>query len=161
MRGVIFIIDLNYIKYYNHTEGNSCTVGITDVGVPQESFIADLMTTCNCALFQPFPTLSTSIFPVPCCPNDVTVSLVSTETLEITWTAVNGAELYETTAAESWKTIHCNDTAPVCALSDLNCNTAYSVIVTPCSEIRGCNNTCTAQTHETGKMASCIRAAGI
>ncbi len=66
------------------------------------------------------------------------------------WSPVKGAELYETTAAQTNDVIHCNDTAPVCALSDLRCNTAYSVTVTPCSDLRGCNRTCTPQTHETG-----------
>lgn len=88
--------------------------------------------------------------PVPCCPQDVTINLVSTETLEIIWSPVKGAELYETTAAQTNDIIHCNDTAPVCALSDLTCNTAYSVTVTPCSDLRGCNRTCTRNTHETG-----------
>ncbi|KAI3375007.1 hypothetical protein L3Q82_021535, partial [Scortum barcoo] len=84
---------------------------------------------------------------IPCCPQDVTIKLVSTETLEIMWSPVKGAELYETTAAQTNDVIHCNDTAPVCALSDLKCNTAYSVTVTPCSDLRGCNHTCTPHTH--------------
>ncbi|XP_041951856.1 fibronectin type III domain-containing protein 7 [Alosa sapidissima] len=90
---------------------------------------------------------------IPCCPEDVTVSLVSTETLDITWSAVRGAELYETIAADQRDVIHCNDTAPVCALSDLSCNSRYSVVVRPCSEIRGCNNTCRAHTQETAPCA--------
>lgn len=80
------------------------------------------------------------------------IKLVSTETLEVMWTPVKGAELYETTAAQTKDVIHCNDTAPVCALSDLSCNTAYSVTVTPCSDLRGCNRTCKPQTHETGNL---------
>ncbi|XP_062407640.1 fibronectin type III domain-containing protein 7 [Sardina pilchardus] len=90
---------------------------------------------------------------IPCCPEDVTVSLVSTETLDITWSAVRGAELYETIAADQRDVIHCNDTAPMCALSDLSCNSRYSVVVRPCSEIRGCNNTCRAHTQETAPCA--------
>ncbi|XP_056149603.1 fibronectin type III domain-containing protein 7 [Lampris incognitus] len=86
---------------------------------------------------------------IPCCPEDVSVELVSTETLEIMWSSVRGAELYETTAAQTDDVIHCNDTAPVCALSDLKCNTVYSVVVTPCSELRGCNRTCKPHSHET------------
>lgn len=66
------------------------------------------------------------------------------------WPPVKGAEVYKTTAAQTDDVIHCNDTAPVCALSDLVCNTAYSVTVTPCSDLRGCNLTCAPQTHETG-----------
>uniref|UniRef100_A0A667XEC0 Fibronectin type III domain containing 7a n=1 Tax=Myripristis murdjan TaxID=586833 RepID=A0A667XEC0_9TELE len=86
---------------------------------------------------------------IPCCPDDVSVELVSTETLEIMWSPVRGAELYETTATETDDVIHCNDTAPLCALSDLMCDTVYSVVVTPCSEIRGCNRTCSPHTHKT------------
>ncbi|XP_030629000.1 fibronectin type III domain-containing protein 7 [Chanos chanos] len=86
---------------------------------------------------------------IPCCPEDVSVLLVSTETLEIMWSAVRGAELYETIAADQSDVIHCNDTAPVCALSDLTCNSVYSVVVRPCSDLRGCNNTCRAHTQET------------
>uniref|UniRef100_UPI0037E93C90 fibronectin type III domain-containing protein 7 n=1 Tax=Semicossyphus pulcher TaxID=241346 RepID=UPI0037E93C90 len=90
---------------------------------------------------------------IPCCPEGVSINLVSTETLEVMWSPVKGAELYETTAAQTNDVIHCNDTAPVCALSDLKCNTAYSVTVTPCSDLRGCNHTCTPHTHETAPCA--------
>ncbi|XP_036939119.1 fibronectin type III domain-containing protein 7 [Acanthopagrus latus] len=90
---------------------------------------------------------------IPCCPQDVSINLVSTETLEIMWSPVKGAELYETTAAQTDDVIHCNDTAPVCALSDLMCDTAYSVTVTPCSDLRGCNRTCKAHTHKTAPCA--------
>nr|XP_021323692.1 fibronectin type III domain-containing protein 7 isoform X1 [Danio rerio] len=93
---------------------------------------------------------------IPCCPEDVSVSLISTETLEISWSAVRGAELYETIAADGSEQIHCNDTAPVCALSDLTCDSMYSVVVRPCSEIRGCNNTCPAHTRQTAPCAPVI-----
>ncbi|XP_023124685.1 fibronectin type III domain-containing protein 7 [Amphiprion ocellaris] len=86
---------------------------------------------------------------IPCCPHDVTIKLVSTETLEIMWSPVKGSELYKTTAAETHDVIHCNDTSPVCALSDLKCNTGYAVTVTSCCELRGCNTTCKAHIHET------------
>ncbi|XP_058506817.1 fibronectin type III domain-containing protein 7 [Solea solea] len=124
-------------------------------------------TETNCSFFcKCGHTFLTSVFPyneagssplspihnyttIPCCPQDVAIKLVSTETLEIMWSAVSGAELYETTAEETRDVIHCNDTAPVCALSDLRCNTVYSVTVTPCSELRGCNHTCRPHAHET------------
>ncbi|XP_057697330.1 fibronectin type III domain-containing protein 7-like [Corythoichthys intestinalis] len=86
---------------------------------------------------------------LPCCPENVSVSLVSTETLEITWTASRGADLYETRAADISEVILCNDTAPVCALSDLSCDTAYSVVVTPCNDMSGCNRACKAHTKDT------------
>ncbi|XP_059197816.1 fibronectin type III domain-containing protein 7-like [Centropristis striata] len=86
---------------------------------------------------------------LPCCPEDVSVSTVSTDTLEITWTASRGAELYETRAADSSEVILCNDTAPVCALSDLSCDSPYSVLVTPCNDISGCNRACKAHTKNT------------
>ncbi|KAL0966459.1 hypothetical protein UPYG_G00295540 [Umbra pygmaea] len=86
---------------------------------------------------------------IPCCPENITIALVSTETLEIMWSSVRGVEIYETTAVETGGTLHCVDTSPVCALSDLSCNSRYSVVVTPCSETGGCNRTCRPLTHET------------
>ncbi|XP_038150998.1 fibronectin type III domain-containing protein 7-like [Cyprinodon tularosa] len=86
---------------------------------------------------------------VPCCPDSVSVSAVSTDTLEITWTASLGADLYETRAADSSEVILCNDTAPVCALSDLSCDSSYTVVVKPCNEISGCNHACKSHTRDT------------
>lgn len=79
------------------------------------------------------------------------MSVVSTDTLEIMWMASRGAELYQTRAADSSEVILCNDTAPVCALSDLSCDSPYSVLVTPCNEISGCNRACKAHTKDTGR----------
>ncbi|XP_061879521.1 fibronectin type III domain-containing protein 7 [Entelurus aequoreus] len=90
---------------------------------------------------------------IPCCPEGVSLNSASTETLEVIWSPVKGAELYETTAVQANETIHCNDTEPVCALSDLRCNAIYSVVVTPCSEIQGCNRTCMPHGHETAPCA--------
>ncbi|XP_028832145.1 fibronectin type III domain-containing protein 7 isoform X2 [Denticeps clupeoides] len=90
---------------------------------------------------------------VPCCPEDVSVSLISTETLEINWTPVRGAELYETIASDRSEVILCNDTEPVCALSDLTCDRQYSVVVRSCSEISGCNVSCRAHNQETAPCA--------
>uniref|UniRef100_A0A673CMB9 Fibronectin type III domain containing 7 n=1 Tax=Sphaeramia orbicularis TaxID=375764 RepID=A0A673CMB9_9TELE len=86
---------------------------------------------------------------VPCCPEDVSVSLVSTDTLEIMWEASRGADLYETRAADNLEDIRCNDTAPVCALSDLTCDRSYSVVVIPCNDVSGCNHNCGAHTKDT------------
>ncbi|KAM3619535.1 uncharacterized protein V6R79_009801 [Siganus canaliculatus] len=86
---------------------------------------------------------------LPCCPEGVSVSVVSADTLEIMWTASRGAELYETRAVDSSEVILCNDTAPVCALSDLSCDSSYTVVVTPCNEISGCNRACRAHTKDT------------
>ncbi|KAK0153691.1 Fibronectin type III domain-containing protein 7 [Merluccius polli] len=87
---------------------------------------------------------------------NVSVELVSTETLEIMWSPVRGADLYETTAVQPNAVIHCNDTSPLCALSDLRCNTNYSVVVMPCSEQQGCNRTCPQQWHETAPCTPLI-----
>ncbi|XP_033994161.1 fibronectin type III domain-containing protein 7 [Trematomus bernacchii] len=106
----------------------------------------------NKAGSSPFADVS-NYTTIPCCPQGVTIQLVSTETLEINWLPVKGAELYQTMAAQTNDVIHCNDTAPVCALSDLKCDTAYSVTVTPCSELRGCNHTCTPHTQKTAPCA--------
>ncbi|XP_032380884.1 fibronectin type III domain-containing protein 7 [Etheostoma spectabile] len=86
---------------------------------------------------------------LPCCPENVSVSVVSSDTLEIMWMASRGAELYETRAADISEVILCNDTAPVCALSDLSCDSPYSVVVTPCNEISGCNRACKAHNKDT------------
>ncbi|XP_041648067.1 fibronectin type III domain-containing protein 7-like [Cheilinus undulatus] len=86
---------------------------------------------------------------LPCCPEDVSVYTVSADTLEIMWKASRGAELYETRAADNSEVILCNDTAPVCALSDLSCDSAYSVVVTPCNDISGCNRACKPHTKDT------------
>lgn len=87
---------------------------------------------------------------VPCCPEDVSVSAVSSDTLSITWMAARGAELYETRAADNSEVILCNNTAPLCALSDLDCDTSYSVVVTPCNDVSGCNRACAAHHKDTG-----------
>ncbi|XP_048845081.1 fibronectin type III domain-containing protein 7-like [Brienomyrus brachyistius] len=85
----------------------------------------------------------------PCCPDNVSVSLISTETLEITWAPSRGADIYETKAVGTSDLINCNDTAPICVLSDLSCDTIYDVVVVPCSEIRGCTHTCKPYSAET------------
>nr|XP_055044179.1 fibronectin type III domain-containing protein 7 [Misgurnus anguillicaudatus] len=86
---------------------------------------------------------------LPCCPETTSISLESWETLKIEWSPVRGADLYETRAVDTSEVILCNDTAPMCALSDLTCNSRYSVVVLPCNDLRGCNLTCSPQTHET------------
>uniref|UniRef100_A0A3B4GC52 Fibronectin type III domain containing 7 n=1 Tax=Pundamilia nyererei TaxID=303518 RepID=A0A3B4GC52_9CICH len=87
-----------------------------------------------------------------CCPEDVSVSAVSTDTLDIRWMPSRGAVLYETRAAHSSEVILCNDTAPVCVLSGLSCDTAYSVVVIPCNDVSGCNLACKAHTKDTPCM---------
>lgn len=86
---------------------------------------------------------------VPCCPDNINVTLISTETVDIEWSEASGADLFQVTAAETDDIIHCNDTEPMCALSGLECGTEYSIKVTPCSEISGCNTTCPAHTQMT------------
>ncbi|XP_055359568.1 fibronectin type III domain-containing protein 7 [Betta splendens] len=90
---------------------------------------------------------------IPCCPQGVATQLVSTDTLEVTWLPVKGAELYETRAARGAEVVRCSDTSPACVLSDLRCDAVYSVTVTPCSELRGCNLTCPSGASETAPCA--------
>ncbi|XP_053549797.1 fibronectin type III domain-containing protein 7 [Bombina bombina] len=78
----------------------------------------------------------------PCCPSDVSALFVSSDTLEIIWTAVRGAEIYETKADDGENVILCNDTATLCSLSALQCNTQYNVSVYSFSESRGSNTSC-------------------
>ncbi|XP_015242227.1 PREDICTED: fibronectin type III domain-containing protein 7-like [Cyprinodon variegatus] len=145
-----------YVAFIKRDDGNEKSCNTTETTCP---FFCMCGYTYLTSVF-PYNQAGTSLFAhvrnyttIPCCPQDVTVELVSTETLEVMWSPVKGAELYETTAAQPNNVLHCNDTAPVCALSDLRCNTPYSVTVTPCSELRGCNRTCTPHTHETAPCA--------
>lgn len=81
------------------------------------------------------------------------VSGISWESLMITWTAVRGADMYEVQAVDPLnQAVLCNDTSPVCVLSDLICNTRYNVFASPCNEARGCNRSCSPKIQETGKM---------
>ncbi|XP_077580527.1 fibronectin type III domain-containing protein 7-like [Stigmatopora nigra] len=86
---------------------------------------------------------------IPCCPDGVLVNQPLTETLEITWSPVKGSQLYQTTAKQGDLVIRCDDPQAVCILSNLRCNKVYTVAVTACNELRGCNSTCPAQTLET------------
>ncbi|XP_039242200.1 fibronectin type III domain-containing protein 7 isoform X3 [Pipra filicauda] len=82
----------------------------------------------------------------PCCPSDFRAVFVSSDTVRVTWAPVRGADLYETRAA-AWSTVVlCNDTAPACTLSALQCNTRYHITVHSFSEARGSNTSC-APTH--------------
>ncbi|XP_032551897.1 fibronectin type III domain-containing protein 7 isoform X3 [Chiroxiphia lanceolata] len=78
----------------------------------------------------------------PCCPSDFRAVFVSSDTVRVTWAPVRGADLYETRAA-AWSTVVlCNDTAPTCTLSALQCNTRYHITVHSFSEARGSNTSC-------------------
>ncbi|KAF6292891.1 fibronectin type III domain containing 7 [Rhinolophus ferrumequinum] len=81
----------------------------------------------------------------PCCPSDVNPVLVSSDRVEIVWSPVRGAELYETKAVDGLNTVECNDTAPACTLSALECDTKYNITVYSFSEVRGSNTSCTSQ----------------
>ncbi|XP_044158354.1 fibronectin type III domain-containing protein 7-like [Bufo gargarizans] len=81
----------------------------------------------------------------PCCPSDFSTAYVSSDTLEIVWSAVRGAEMYETKADDGTNVILCNDTATMCALSGLQCNTQYNVTVYSYSENRGSNTSCSSK----------------
>ncbi|XP_063797586.1 fibronectin type III domain-containing protein 7 [Pseudophryne corroboree] len=93
----------------------------------------------------------------PCCPSDFNPAYVSSDTLEIVWSAVRGAEMYETKADDGANTILCNDTATVCALSGLQCNTQYNVTVYSYSENRGSNTSCASKYMKTAPCSPEIR----
>ncbi|KAM5256243.1 fibronectin type III domain-containing protein 7 [Ctenodactylus gundi] len=80
----------------------------------------------------------------PCCPSDINPVLVSSDRVEIVWSPVRGAELYETKAVAGYNVVECNDTAPACTLSALECDTKYNVTVYSFSEVRGSNMSCTS-----------------
>ncbi|XP_028613251.1 fibronectin type III domain-containing protein 7 isoform X2 [Grammomys surdaster] len=80
----------------------------------------------------------------PCCPSDISPVLVSSDRVEIAWSPVRGAELYETKAIAGYSVVACNDTAPACTLSALDCDTKYNVTVYSFSEVRGSNLSCSS-----------------
>ncbi|CAI9552214.1 unnamed protein product [Staurois parvus] len=93
----------------------------------------------------------------PCCPSDITPAFVSGDTLEIVWSGVRGAEMYETKAVDGTTVILCNDTATVCALSGLQCNTQYNVTVFSYSENRGSNTSCASKYMKTAPCSPEIK----
>nr|KAF6413225.1 fibronectin type III domain containing 7 [Molossus molossus] len=81
----------------------------------------------------------------PCCPSDINPVLVSSDRVEIVWSPVRGAELYETKAVDGFNVVECNDTAPACTLSALECDTKYNITVYSFSEVRGSNTSCASR----------------
>ncbi|XP_057578533.1 fibronectin type III domain-containing protein 7 isoform X4 [Hippopotamus amphibius kiboko] len=90
-------------------------------------------------------TSAVTLKTAPCCPSDINPVLVSSDTVEIIWSPVRGAELYETKAVDGFKVVECNDTAPACTLSALECDTKYNITVYSFSEVRGSNTSCTSR----------------
>lgn len=113
------------------------------------------MGTCVCIpLRQPCSVLTSvpALFPLPapCCPSDINPVLVSSDRVEIVWSPVRGAELYETKAVGGVNSVECNDTAPACTLSALACDTRYNITVYSFSEVRGSNTSCASRFITTG-----------
>ncbi|XP_055962535.1 fibronectin type III domain-containing protein 7 [Sorex fumeus] len=81
----------------------------------------------------------------PCCPSDINPVVVSSDRVEIVWSPVRGAELYETRAMDGFSVVACNDTAPACTLSALECDTKYNITVYSFSEARGSNTSCSSR----------------
>ncbi|XP_052656628.1 fibronectin type III domain-containing protein 7 isoform X5 [Harpia harpyja] len=81
----------------------------------------------------------------PCCPSDFRAVLVASDTVEVTWASVRGAEMYETRALGGSGVVRCNDTATACTLSALPCNTRYNITVYSFSEARGSNTSCASK----------------
>ncbi|NXK56638.1 FNDC7 protein, partial [Chauna torquata] len=81
----------------------------------------------------------------PCCPSDLRAVLVSSDTVEVTWAPVRGAEMYKTKAAGGSSAVLCNDTATACTLSALHCSTLYNITVYSFSEARGSNTSCASK----------------
>lgn len=102
----------------------------------------------------PVLTLVPSGIPLsaPCCPNDISWVLVSSDRVEIAWSPVRGAELYETKAIAGYSVVECNDPAPACTLSALDCDTKYNITVYSFSEVRGSNLSCSSHYITTGKV---------
>ncbi|NXP76862.1 FNDC7 protein, partial [Ramphastos sulfuratus] len=81
----------------------------------------------------------------PCCPSDLRAAFVSSDTVQVTWAPVRGAETYETRAVGWGGTVLCNDTATACTLSALQCNSRYRITVYSFSEARGSNTSCASK----------------
>ncbi|XP_038601484.1 fibronectin type III domain-containing protein 7 [Tachyglossus aculeatus] len=81
----------------------------------------------------------------PCCPSDFNPVFVSSDTAEIVWSPVRGAEMYETKAVDGSSVVQCKDTAAACTLSTLQCDTKYTITVYSFSEIRGSNTSCASK----------------
>lgn len=107
---------------------------------------------CSCIDFIP----SGLLLSAPCCPSDINPVLVSSERVEIVWSPVRGAELYETKAVAGSNVVECNDTAPACTLSALECDTKYSITVYSFSEVRGINMSCHSRFITTGMVQLCF-----
>lgn len=97
-------------------------------------------------------TLSLFLLSAPCCPGDINPVLVSSDRVEIVWSPVRGAELYETKAVDGFSVVECNDTVPACTLSALECDTKYNITVYSFSEVRGSNTSCTSRFITTGMI---------
>ncbi|CAH6779513.1 Fndc7 [Phodopus roborovskii] len=93
----------------------------------------------------------------PCCPNDISAVLVSSDRVEIAWSPVRGAELYETKAVAGYSVMECNDTAPACTLSALDCDTKYNITVYSFSEVRGSNLSCSSHSITTAPCSPEIK----
>ncbi|XP_004689766.1 PREDICTED: fibronectin type III domain-containing protein 7 [Condylura cristata] len=81
----------------------------------------------------------------PCCPSDINPILISSDRVEMVWSPVRGAELYQTRAVDGFSMVECKDTAPACTLSALECDTKYNITVYSFSEVRGSNTSCSSQ----------------
>ncbi|NXN11997.1 FNDC7 protein, partial [Indicator maculatus] len=81
----------------------------------------------------------------PCCPRDLQAAFVSSDTVQVTWAPVRGAEAYETRVVSWGSTVLCNDTTTACTLSSLQCDTRYKITVYSFSEARGSNRSCASK----------------
>lgn len=81
--------------------------------------------------------------------------LVSSDRVEMVWSPVRGAELYETKAVGGYNVVECSDTAPACTLSALQCDTKYNITVYSFSEVRGSNMSCSSRFVTTGMVWLC------
>lgn len=70
-------------------------------------------------------------FPVPCIPTDVAVKMdCSTDQAVVSWSASDGALLYNVTALSTQGEIsHCETPNQMCSLNKLVCGQSYSVQV--------------------------------
>nr|XP_048715857.1 fibronectin type III domain-containing protein 7 isoform X8 [Caretta caretta] len=122
------------------TSSTSCTLSSLQCGSEYSVYVI-----ANNGAGSSKPTDAVSLKTAPCCPSDFYPVFVSSDTVEIVWSPVRGAEMYETKAVDGVGVVLCNDTATICILSALQCNTQYNITVYSYSEIRGSNTSCVSK----------------
>ncbi|XP_063154432.1 fibronectin type III domain-containing protein 7 isoform X2 [Candoia aspera] len=127
----------NTSKWNCSSTSTSCTISSLECGTEYS-----LAVVASNEAGSSTPTEAVIFKTAPCCPSNFSLVFVSSDTVQIIWSPVRGAEMYETKAVAQTSELLCNDTATTCTFSALQCNTQYNITVYSFSEIRGSNMSC-------------------